>query len=362
MGIEIDPNTWDAVDPWWDICVETQPLIGTTETTHNLDSRWWTGLWEQMKPWWDASVNAHSLVQVDSQTATLDHRWRDGEWTNLDAWWDSFNEVRQADVADLRAVLDDCNQTWDQSESPFDTDPLATDWTQHQDTRGPLRPNQEENWSQWLAHLCRSSSGPFLYELFGEQFNTPPERVQREAYLPDQDSADRYADILVHFGDRGISIEVKKNDEAYGKTTHTTELIERQHAGEWLHVLLLPKYKEAALRAVFGDRLNFHEDGSTSLRSEHSSPITIVYWQDVSQAIRTVLRDGSESNPHFEASAYLFCALIEQKLLQLTPDPIVEQIVTSDDVIHAYRSLSIATGGIEEQINYLRECGEEHDE
>jgi hypothetical protein len=353
---------WDSVDQWWDVCVETRSLVGTTEMTQTLDSRWWAGLWEQMKPWWDASVNTHSLVQIDSQTATLDHRWQEGEWTNLDAWWDSFNEVRQADVADLRKVLNDCNQTWVQSESRFDEDPLATDWTRHQDTRGPLRPNQEENWSQWLAHLCRSSGGPFLRELFGEQFNKSPDRVQREAYLPDQGRSDRYADILIHVGDRGISIEVKKNDEDYGKTIHTTELIERQHAGEWHHLLLLPKYKKSALRAVFGDNLEFREDGSISLHPEESSPITVVYWRDVSQAIRAVLRDGSERNPHFEASAYLFCALIEQKLLQLTPEPLIEQIVTTDDVIHASRSLSVATGGTEEQLNYLREFEDEHDE
>lgn len=327
MKSEVGSPTWDCVDPWWDTFVTTQSAIGVEETTKRLDNRWQAELWEQMDPWWKA-----------------------------------LSEVRQSDVAELRGALDDSNQAWKQSESRFDKDPLATDWTPDQNTRGPLRPNQEENWSQWLAHLCRSSSGAFLSELFGDQFSESPETVECEAHLPDQRGTDRYADILAQFQDRGLSVEVKKNDANYAKTTHTAGLIEQQYPGDWLHTLLLPQYKQSALRNALGEDVISDETDSISLHSEQSSPITVVYWREVSQAIRNVLQNGSERDPHFEASAYSFCTLVEQKLLQFTPYPAIERIATTDDVIHASRSLSVATGGMEEQIIYLRECENEHDE
>lgn len=318
MVTDVGPETWDTVDSWWDLFMETESVIGAPETT--LDGRWQRGLWEQ-----------------------------------LDPWWESFNEVRRADAAELLEVLKTSNREWEQSESRFDADPLATDWTPHQDTRGPLRPNQEENWSQWLAHLFRSSSGELLGELFGDRFEVQPDAVRREVHLPDSSGADRYADIVLHWADRAISIEVKKDDEHYTKTAHTAGLLERYHDYEWHHVLLLPKYNEPVLQATFGEELEVREDGSVWLRSEQSGAISVVFWRDVSRAIRTVLLRGDEVDPHFEASAYLLCTLIEQQMLRLTPYPMVEQIVETDDVIHASRSLSMATGGVEEQITYLRE-------
>jgi hypothetical protein len=80
-------------------------------------------------------------------------------WNVIDPWWNEYVQEQESDLIKLWELLQRLNQTWEQSESDFEEDPLVGDWTETSPQAGPLRTNQEENWSQWLAHLIRGSSG-----------------------------------------------------------------------------------------------------------------------------------------------------------------------------------------------------------
>lgn len=342
------------IDQWWDARIKDHSAVEVDDATARLDSRMWDGLWRQLDPWWAVYVDEQSVVSVDESTAALDAGWRDALWPEIDPWWETYSEHQRQEAAEVATLLEELNDTWQQSDSRFDTDPLSTDWTAHSSTRGPLRPNQEENWSQWLAHLLRSNED-FVSELFGEHFDDSPDTVQREVYLPasNPDNPDRYADILLFAGRHGISIEVKKGDEHYEKTTHTAGLVENHHYNDWEHYLLLPDSKTNALEASFEDDLVIDQE-RPQIASEHSDPIDIVFWRDVTAAIRDTLRRGEGTN-HWEASAYVFCTLVEQKILGFNPQEKVTELSSSNDVIHTSASLSVSGGDVGKQLTYLRE-------
>ena len=114
--------------------------------------------------------------------------------------------------------------------------------------RRPLRTNQEENWSQWLAHLLNSAPEHFYSTLLVEPPASVPRRVRCEVGYGSDSEHDRRADIVLEFPIQGVSIEVKIDDEGYSKTAETAALIEnRAPSLEWSHYLLLPRYKRERL-------------------------------------------------------------------------------------------------------------------
>lgn len=349
-GIERD------VDRWWDALVEDHSVVEVDEATGKLDSRMWDELWRQVDQWGEVHVDTHSITEVNESTAALDGRWRDGLWSEIDPWWKTYSEKQRQEAAELANLLDERNDIWEQSDSRFDADPLSTDWTAHSHTRGPLRRDVEENWSQWLAHLLRSN-GEFVSELFGAEFDVRPDSVQREVYLPalKPEKPDRYADILLFAGRRGIHIEVKKGDENYEKTPHTAGLVEHHNYEEWDHFLLLPEYKTDALEASFEDE-RIADRERLRIDSEQSGPIEVVFWRDVTAAIRDTLRQGKGTS-HWAASAYVFCTLVEQKMLGFNPQAEVADLAKSSDVVRTSASLSVSGGNVGKQLNYLRETG-----
>lgn len=242
------------------------------------------------------------------------------QWQDIDPWWDRYVRGQEADLLELREVITDLNAEWAASDCIFDRDPLCEAWEQDDLKSGPLRPNQEENWSHWLAHLIRSSAGEFNRELFGQQFNQAPESVRRERSLRDEEEHDRRVDIIVEFADRAVSIEVKKGDEHYGKTPQTAALTEKHHRRnlEWTHLLLLPKSKIEALQSAFGDSLAESGANRPTITPDktNQNSISVVYWRDVSRALRRTLINANEPATHWEASAFLFIILIEQKICQ----------------------------------------------
>ena len=362
MGHILKPSTWYSVDTWWESFVKTELVVRTVDRTRRLDDRWVLEKWNTMEPWWDAYVESASPAEWDTTAATVDSRVLDGAWEDLDPWWTAFSAVREADVADLQDVLERSNREWERLESRFDVDPLATDWTPRPDTPGPLRPNQEENWSQWLTHLLRNPPNGFLDAVFdADDVNGNPEAVRREVHFPDPTDSDRYADILVSDDNQGSSIEVKWNDEHYWKTLHTAALIEADDTRTWQHFLLAPRYKDRAVRQTFGDDIS-DSDGRPVISVAGYPPITVLHWREISTALRSVVKAGEVRDGHWAASAYLFCTLIEQKILQLIPKTTVDQIAASDDVIHASQTLSVATGGVDEQLQYLcRTLGDDNE-
>ena len=360
MSVSVDSNSWETIDGWWDSFVEDRSIAKGDDATANLDKKLWDGLWQEVDQWWESYVQIHSIATVEESTALLDERWRDGLWNEMEPWWETYSERQRLQASELAELLDELDESWKRSESRFDSDPLSVDWTAHTHTRGPLRPNQEENWSQWLAHLLRSN-GEFVGELFGDNFEGPPDSVRREVYLPssDPERPDRYPDILLFSGQDGVSIEVKIGDEHFGKTPHTAALVERHHHKDWHHVLLVPEYKRDTLEEVFEDEL---EGDSERLRidGEQSGPLEAVFWRDVTAAIREMLRKG-ESTDHWESSAYVFCTLVEQKVLGFNTEEKVADLAEASDVIKMSDSLSVSGGDVGKQLNYLGEMGFEYD-
>ena len=315
-------------------------------------------------PWWEVYTEDRSLVRIDDGTARLADKWSEDVWSDLEPWWGSYVERQREEARELYQYLDRLGELWINSECSFDTDPLTVDWTSDRDIRGPLRPNQEENWSRWLADVLRTAPDRLGIELFGEAFEGEPTNVRCEEYLPATLSSEpyRYADILCIFSRNGISIEVKKGDENYEKTTHTARLIEEKHSRyDWDHFLLLPKKKMYALRQSFKDDLEDTAD-RTILESGRSGPISVIYWQDISASIRNTLLHGEAPNQHWEASAYLLCTLIEQKILGYIPQPKVATISTASTVLLTPTLTNVTEGVIEDQIQYLRKIEVNKDE
>lgn len=359
MAVPRNPETWETLDPWWTTFTQTESMLTVPQSALDLDDSWFEGHWEDLDSWWDAYCTQYSLPAVTATATTLDRRFYDSEWDALDPWWQTFSEHRQADARALADQLDTLETVWQTSSSRFDTDPLAVDWTARTNTRGPLRPNQEENWSQWLGHLLRAGSPEFVADVFGVNIQSRPDTVCREEHLPARvdHRPDRYADILVFYGDTGLSIEVKKGDEHYRKTTHTAELIETKYSHiDWTHYLLLPKYKLPALRSSSRSPLEETTD-RLRLNSDGDQPISIVYWQDISRTIREHLLKDTETTGLWAASAYTFATLIEQKILGFTPEPEVTQLAAASSIVETATSLSVAAGDVEEQLTYLQSIG-----
>jgi len=309
--------------------------------------------WTGVDRWWETFVSSHSIVQTAECTRTLDPQWWTGEWDALDAWWKVHVESRHDQLTELQALLHHLNDLWATSQSRFDKDPLAADWASNSLRTGPLRPNQEENWSQWLAHILRTGPATFSRSVFDQSFDDQPDRVEREVHLVDHTGMDRYADILVFYGDRAVSIEVKKGDEHYEKTTHTARLIESQFNNQWTHYLLVPRRKQLALERSFPDRLDEHT-APPMIRSDQSDDIRVLFWEDISAVLRAVLLTRAYDESHWEASAYLLCTLLEQKISRFVPIPVVDRLVKTTDVVRGASSLSLTEDGIKEQQTYLQ--------
>ncbi|MBS3792668.1 hypothetical protein KGY77_08510 [Candidatus Bipolaricaulota bacterium] len=193
-------------------------------------------------------------------------------------------------------------------------------------------------------------------ELFAIEANSAPKSVKREKCFSVEEEAKRRADILLYYEDIGVSIEVKLDDLHYAKTSHTASLIEDTDQRNWRHFLLLPKSHKSDLKSVLGDMLEEKTDHQLIIRSEKYCDIEVLYWKNVSRALRrTILFHDNKLDPHWEASAYLFIALIEQKVCDLYSQPFVERnFVESGEAtysdIQRIRSIEV-----DSQLKYLSE-------
>lgn len=278
----------------------------------------------------------------------------EAQWETIEPWWDSYVREQESGLIELRDQLGALNSEWEQSTNPYDEDPLTCDWTESSPQDGPLRTNQEENWSQWLAHLLRDSTGGYCAEMLDSRFDTSPTRVRCERAYRDEELHDRRVDILAEFGKLGVTIEVKIGDEHYEKTPQTAFLTEKHHQRDldWTHYLLLPRSKADALHDTFGDRLNQCEAKPTiAAKGPVERKITVIYWSDVAQTLRRTLLTGGERGTHWCASAYLFITLIEEQILHFYALPSLEE----------YRATSLGISDVErlqsidpdDQIAYL---------
>lgn len=319
MSTEVEPNDWACLDQWWAAYTQTQSI-----------------------------ARSPALVRVISQEQLTDC------WDELDPWWDRYSETGYGTAVRISDLLEQSNEKWENSSAPFDTDPLAADLSGERFLRGPLRPNSEVEWSQWLAQLMRPSVA-LTSELFGISVDHSPDKVIRETQLTKQDGSFRRPDILLCHADQGISIEVKLNDENYTKTAETARLVERHYNDlEWTHVLLLPKRKKERLNSLLKPSLNLQGNDRLQVEWENPGPVDVRYWCDVTTAIRSLLQRGMVVDDHWAANAYLFCTVAEQQIMNFQPQPIIERLAAPTNIVDMLQPIQIADT-LEEQLTYLRE-------
>lgn len=246
----------------------------------------------------------------------------DTNWSDVDDWWKQAQAEDTEPLTNLQALFECLNDQWRKSPSCFDRDPLCANWRDD----GPLRITQEENWSQWLAHLCQTAPASFNTNLFNAAVTDSPDRVECEVPLSSDTMHDRRADILVRFPDVGLSIEVKIDDDHYAKTPESARLIEQHdRRRSWDHYLLLPAANHETLRANAESNLDEATDTRAILRgSKPDEPdVIVLYWRDISRTLRQILLTDSSVTPHWQASAYSFITVIETVLCRFAPAPLI---------------------------------------
>lgn len=366
LGSQSGTDLWTELDTWWSSYLDAQSVGLTSPTAHNLDESLWTDEWEQTDPWWSSYLDAQSVGLTSPTAHNLDESLWTIEWEQIDPWWNTYVDSQRQQLVTLHHVLDRMNEEWERSPSQFDRDPLTTDWTKGRQSHGPLRIKHEEDWSHWLAHLFRASSGAFTRRLLGSEFDLPPQSVRREVPFQNSDGANRRIDILVEYESSGVSIEVKRNDTNYGKTPETAALIDEQKHGTWTHVLLLPKHNSSRLRQQFNEQIVEAQDGPLTIVGQEYPDVLVLHWEMVSRALRETLLTGEEPDPHWSSSAYLFISLIEQHISSFEPVTAQNERIMSVEKTADVESLStlqqLETVDVSEQIAHFERTLESHNE
>lgn len=349
MSTEVEPSDWEHLDPWWSAYRQTQ--LVTRSSASALDRDRLADCWDELDPWWRAYADTSPHVRTPATMRALAGELLTGSWDELDPWWDIYTETGHETAVELANLLERSNEEWAQSAAPFDTDPLASAVTSDQ---GPLLPSNEEGWSDWLARLLRPSAA-LVTELFDVEIDQCPDEVIREDRLVKEDDSHRRPDILIIGTDRGVSIEVKLDDPDYGKTEETAGLIECGYPRrEWTHTLLLPKRNIGNLRSSveLSDRPGPGE--RPQIGWEKPAPVSVVYWGDVTAAIRSLLLRGDAVDDHWAANAYLFCAAVEQQIMNFQPQPVIDDMACPANVLDTIQPISLA-GVLGQQLTFLRE-------
>ena len=307
--------------------------------------------WEMLDPWWTTFVGGTALNGNSTRNVVLNPSRQAGVWSVLDGWWDVYTETGHETAIEIRDLLVASNEHWAIGEGPFDTDPLVSDVAMERSLLGPLQPTVELQWSYWLAELLRVPA--FVEQVLGRAFTDDHIEVVREvSYDREIDDGSRRADIVLKQSGIGVSIEVKLFDTHYAKTAETAELVENDAKNlEWSHALLLPKSQRGALEANVNVPLEISEDGTEYVMWENTRPIQVVYWRDVSAAARRLLRDGVVEDDQWNAAAYLFCGLVEQRLLNFQPLPVIRRMAGAEHVTDTTRPIQLGSI-LDDQVNY----------
>lgn len=350
MCTEVELSDWAAVDSWWSAYLKDSPSVRSSPWVWTLETSGVADRWDDLDPWWQTHANSSPHASGADSTRTLVSEWLMDSWRDLDPWWDSYAETGHETAVEIAALLERSNEAWRQSAAPFNTDPLASAVDRD---HGSLLPNNEEDWSDWLAKLLRASPA-LVAELFGVAVAEIPDKVVREDRLAKEEGGFRRPDVLVVYSDRGVSIEVKLDDPNYRKTAETARLTEREYPGrEWTHTLLLPKRNTGRLRTTVEPPVRTHPDDGLRIEWGDPGPVSVIHWRDVTAALRTLLRRGEAVDDHWAANAYLFCAAAEQQLMNFQPQQMVDRITEPATVVETMQPILLADV-LEEQLTYLR--------
>lgn len=359
-----EANDWERIDELWDASLKGGEIQLASSAFRTLDQGWGVELWPEMDSWWNSYVD-DQVAMLDDLTARTLSAWRADEWSEIDSMWEPYAEGQQQQLQSLSTVFDDINAEWEESSSRFDRDPLIKNTDSTRSSPGPLRVTHEEDWSHWLAYLLRGSEGEFTKRLLGERFDVSPGSVQREVKFHNPDGKNRRVDILAKFDDNGVMIEVKEGDTNYEKTLQTATLVEEQERGTWKHILLLPESRSGRLDQRFSNEVVHRDEGPQAVKRE-SENVNILYWKDVSQALRQTLIADAESDPLWESSAYVFISVVEQRICSFEPLPPKDDRVLDTDIERGEIPFSdiqaVSQDDFDAQITHIAETTEENDE
>lgn len=354
MDTEIESCDWESLDPWWSSYALSGPVAHDSDSTQTLELERLTDCWVSFGPWWQAYKDSAPVVQGSASAEVFVGERFAESWPELDHWWNTYVETGHETAVQTADLLEQSNDEWESSDAPFDTDPLAVDLTGRRVSRGPLQPSGEVKWSKWLAQLLRPSE-QLVTELFDVTVAQPPSEVVREEQLSKREGTFRRPDLLVFYAVQGISVEVKRGDENYQKTAETARLVERHYdSQEWTHTLLVPRRKKERLANIVEPPLDRRNDDRLTVVWDDPGPVDVLYWRDVTTAIRAVLRRGDAVDDHWAATAYLFCAVAEQQLMSFQPRPMIDRMADPDNIVHTTQPITFADA-LEEQLTYLRE-------
>ncbi|MBI5480262.1 MAG: hypothetical protein HY906_15465 [Deltaproteobacteria bacterium] len=221
-------------------------------------------------------------------------------WGALLQGW--FGLARQ--VADrLGDEVQTLVRLWDDRLQDFGREPTRHDWS----TFRPLRPQGENDWSDWLAYLLESSdSGVFAHAWLGPVAGDGHAEHASPVVERELEVGDRRADLVIHWrsGDRHTHVEVKIDDPNLDKTFETARLVHDlwPASHQWTDFILL---REGAL----------DDWAPAEQRCSGQGPrVEALTWTDVAAVLRQALaRDGESVT--WRAWAYAFCGVVESRLL-----------------------------------------------
>jgi len=311
--------------------------------------------WAGLDVWWNKNNHHLSIHETAEDSVVIADRWVVDSWKQMDPWWGVHADTHLKLVEEAQEQITKTHNLWGDGTTRYEQDPLCIDWRDQNE--GPLRTNHEENWSQWLAHLVRTAPQSFHTTLFDRDLSDGIQAVEREVFLRDSEKSNRRADVVIFHEADPLSIEVKIDDTHYSKTTHTVSLLEETYPMKWNHYLLLPEYQLPKLQQARQIRFEEREDEQIIITDETKN-ITVITWRDIGLALRKTLCNREELSPHWEASAYLFCTLIEQKILDFVPEPVIDQIDESTDVVKSPLRYGDANSTIIDQNTYLEKTGD----
>ena len=217
-------------------------------------------------------------------------------WSAADDWSRSFSAV----VTAAGRSLDTCLLAWDRALDDIGGDPSRENWENFR----PLRLSREEDWSDWLGHLLTSSlNGRFPARLLaGDVLQAEKWRVSSAER--EKPAGTYRADLVVHFTDRWVHIEVKIGDLDLAKTPDTTEALRSVVVGKFMgDYLLLPAAD-----------LGYWDDEKKRLKGR-ADTITTLTWLDVAKALRASVLERAPELLRWRVWAFTFLGAVEQRLL-----------------------------------------------
>lgn len=308
--------------------------------------------WEMVDPWWTTFAGQIAPNGTNARNMVLNPARQPRVWPEFDAWWAVYTETGHETAIAIRDLLVASNERWATGRGPFDTDPLATDVATERSLLGPLQPADELQWSYWLAELLRVPA--FAEQVFGRVFaDEHIEVVREDSYDRESTDGSRRADIVLRQSGIGVSVEVKLFDTSYAKTAETAALVEdaARHL-EWSHSLILPKSQRGALMADVDVPLETIDGSTEYVKWDEPGPVQVIYWRDITTAARRLLREGLIENDQWNAAAFLFCGLVEQRLLDFQPLPVIQRMADAERVTDTTRPILLGAT-LDEQLTHL---------